>query len=145
MDLIAQYSTNDYIVEVFAIAAILGVLVGAIASSKGKSFVGWWLFGTLLFLPAIIVVLLMPSEAGKTLPAGGPQASDIVWLRSGVKHLLGYTIGQPYYGIWDRERPGPPSQRFPYTEHGKSEAIAVFEQLEPNADVLSAPVPPPPT
>lgn len=36
------------------ILAILGCIPGAIASSKGRPFLGWWLYGALLFIVALI-------------------------------------------------------------------------------------------
>lgn len=45
--------------EVLIIAAVIGCLPAAIAQSKGRSFVLWWLFGTLFFvgaLPASLIV-----------------------------------------------------------------------------------------
>jgi len=41
-------------------AALLGVITGAVAQHKGESFFGWWLFGTLLFIIALPMVLIMP-------------------------------------------------------------------------------------
>jgi hypothetical protein len=35
------------------IALCLGVIPGAIASSKGRSFVAWWLYGAALFVVAL--------------------------------------------------------------------------------------------
>jgi hypothetical protein len=45
--------------EILVLASILGCIPGAIAQRKGRSFVGWWIFGTLLFvvaLPASLIV-----------------------------------------------------------------------------------------
>jgi uncharacterized membrane protein (DUF4010 family) len=39
------------------IACLLGLVVGYIAESKGRSFFKWWLYGTLLFIVAIVHVL----------------------------------------------------------------------------------------
>lgn len=43
------------------IAALLGLIPAFIAQSKGRSFGGWWLYGFLLFIVAIIHVLFVPS------------------------------------------------------------------------------------
>jgi hypothetical protein len=40
-------------------AMLLGVITGAIAQKKGESFLLWWLFGTLLFIIALPMVLLI--------------------------------------------------------------------------------------
>lgn len=47
---------------VLLVAVGLGVVVGLIARSKGRSFAGWFVFGFLLFIVAIIVVLVIPSK-----------------------------------------------------------------------------------
>ena len=44
------------------IAAFLGIITGLIAQSKGRSFAAWWLYGTLLFIIAIVHVLVIPSK-----------------------------------------------------------------------------------
>ncbi|HCC8021689.1 TPA: zinc ribbon domain-containing protein [Klebsiella pneumoniae] len=43
------------------VAALLGLIPAFIAQSKGRSFGGWWLYGFLLFIVAIIHVLFVPS------------------------------------------------------------------------------------
>ena len=43
-------------------AAILGLIPGFIAKSKGYSFGAWWLYGFLIFIAAIIHVLFIPNK-----------------------------------------------------------------------------------
>jgi len=43
-------------------AAILGLITGFIAKSKGYSFGAWWLYGFLIFIIAIIHVLVIPNK-----------------------------------------------------------------------------------
>ena len=43
-------------------AAILGLIPGFIAKSKGYSFSAWWLYGFLIFIVAIIHVLFIPNK-----------------------------------------------------------------------------------
>ena len=50
---------------------------------------------------------------------------------SGVRYLLGY--GTDFFGIWDRNAPGGPVQRFPRTDDGWREAWTSFSALEPNS------------
>jgi hypothetical protein len=57
---------------------------------------------------------------------------------------MGYVVEPPYYGIWNRGEPNSPAMRFPYSEHGKAEAVARFYQLEPRGQDLSVPSTPPP-
>lgn len=44
---------------IFIIAIIIGVIPGAIAQSKGHSFVAWWVYGALLFIVALPHSLLL--------------------------------------------------------------------------------------
>lgn len=50
----------------------LACIPGFIADSRGRSFVGYWLFGLVAFVPALVVVLLQPplvtSAAGSMRP-----------------------------------------------------------------------------
>lgn len=48
--------------EFLFFAAILGVLVGMIAKSKGRDFFPWWLYGTLIFIVAIVHVLIIKPD-----------------------------------------------------------------------------------
>lgn len=66
------------------IAALLGLIPAAIASRKGRSFGLWWLYGTLLFIVALIHSLAIrsatPTEelqpmcpsCGKRVDVGAP-------------------------------------------------------------------------
>jgi len=40
----------------------------SIASSKGRTFFGYWLFGLFFFLPALVVVLLQPPLVSSNAP-----------------------------------------------------------------------------
>ena len=71
--------------EILFIAAILGVVVGMIAKSKGREFFPWWLYGTLLFIVAIVhVILIKPDEqhVERDALAGGnkkcPQCAEFI-------------------------------------------------------------------
>lgn len=55
---------------VLIIAACLGVIPGIVASNKGYSFVGWWIFGAALFVVALpMALILRPNEVGLTRSA----------------------------------------------------------------------------
>lgn len=45
--------------EILFFALVLGLLPGAIARSKGRSFVAFWIFGAALFIVALPWALLM--------------------------------------------------------------------------------------
>jgi hypothetical protein len=83
--------------EILFLAAILGVVVGMIAKSKGRDFFPWWLYGTLIFIVAIVHVLLIkPSEAHEergALAAGGkkcPRCAEIVKEQASVCRFCGH-------------------------------------------------------
>ncbi|HFK8262126.1 TPA: hypothetical protein ACGZ3Y_004571 [Klebsiella pneumoniae] len=45
--------------ELLIICAIIGCIPAAIASSKGRSFFAWWVYGALLFIVALIHSLII--------------------------------------------------------------------------------------
>ncbi|MCX5841940.1 MAG: zinc ribbon domain-containing protein [Deltaproteobacteria bacterium] len=62
------------------LAIILGVIPAAIAQKKGRSFVGWWIFGAALFiiaLPASLIVKPLNVEPPDTLRKCPKCAEDI--------------------------------------------------------------------
>jgi len=58
---LARYSTGVQVNPIIWIVAViaLGIIPGAIAQSKGESFVFWWLFGALLFIVALPLSLMI--------------------------------------------------------------------------------------
>jgi hypothetical protein len=50
------------IMEFLLIAAVIGLLPAAIAQSKGKSLIAWWLYGAALFIVALHHALMMKSD-----------------------------------------------------------------------------------
>ncbi|HZD78500.1 MAG TPA: hypothetical protein VE646_00455 [Actinomycetota bacterium] len=66
-------------------------------------------------------------------PGGGPTEPSeqaLQYTHSGRRYLLGY--GPDHFGIWDRERPGGPVERFPRTDEGWRSAWTRFDALEPD-------------
>lgn len=49
--------------ELIIICAIIGCIPAAIASSKGRSFFAWWVYGALLFIVALIHSLIIKKDA----------------------------------------------------------------------------------
>ena len=45
--------------EYILLPILLGLLPACIAQHKGRSFVGWWIFGALLFIVALPAILLV--------------------------------------------------------------------------------------
>ena len=70
--------------------------------------------------------------------ASATGALNVRWIRSGDRFMLGHTQEEPhFYGIWARDGGAEPRARFPFTEHGKSEATSAFLTVEPNAADVS--------
>lgn len=123
-------------------------------STFAKSPAAWVLGCLLLWIVVFPIYLVQRSSVPlksdgamqRGLAASGASAlSDRVWMGSGHRYLLGYTISAPIYGIWDHSNLSLPAHRFPYSEHGKAEASKLFEQLEPRAEsVISPSLPAPP-
>ena len=59
-----------------------------------------------------------------------PETGNVRYTHSGYRHVLGY--GADYFGIWDRQAPTSPTERFPRTDEGWRQAWARFAALEPN-------------
>lgn len=65
-----------------------------------------------------------PSAAAETQPG------DVRYTHSGYRYVLGYSADA--FGIWDRQSPEQPSERFPRTDEGWRQAWLRFVALEPN-------------
>jgi len=66
--------------EIIVFASLLGCIPGAIAQCKGRSFVIWWIFGTLLLviaLPASLIVRRKSSSPLNLSPAPSDD-SDLI-------------------------------------------------------------------
>lgn len=57
--------------EILIFAILLGLIPASIAQHKGRTFLGWWLFGSLLLIVALPMVLLLDP-----LPAS-PKANQL--------------------------------------------------------------------
>ena len=65
--------------------------------------------------------------------APAPAASSGVaqkYTHSGYRYVLGY--GADFFGIWNRDDPSTPTDRYPRTDQGWRDAWSKFVQLEPN-------------
>lgn len=54
----------EYCVSVSILATLLGIIPAAIAKSKGRSFLGWWVFGAALFIVALPCAILVGTDQG---------------------------------------------------------------------------------
>jgi len=62
--------------------------------------------------------------------ASSPAEPSIRYTHSGYRYVLGY--GPDHFGIWDRQSPNAPAERFPRTDEGWGQAWTRFVSLEPN-------------
>ena len=65
-----------------------------------------------------------------TPPASSAAEPSIRYTHSGYRYVLGY--GPDHFGIWDRQSPNAPAERFPRTDEGWGQAWTRFVSLEPN-------------
>ena len=48
--------------EIFFIAILIGLIPASIARSKGRSFIGWWIYGAAIFIIALPHSLLLKAN-----------------------------------------------------------------------------------
>lgn len=72
------------------------------------------------------------SSATTATAAAAAPASDrsTRYTHSGYRYVLGF--GSDYFGIWDRQSPDTPAERFVRTDEGWRQAWTRFAGLEPN-------------
>jgi hypothetical protein len=71
---------------------------------------------------------------GPTPPTGSDEALE--YTHTGRRYVLGF--GQDFFGIWDRQRPGPPIAKFPRTDNGWRQAWTRFAAEEPYSTTVAA-------
>jgi hypothetical protein len=59
-----------------------------------------------------------------------PTTTEVRYTHSGYRYVLGY--GADFFGLWDRQSPSVPNERFPRTDEGWQQAWTRFVALEPN-------------
>jgi hypothetical protein len=77
--------------------------------------------------------VLQQSPQAAAQPASqsaGPAAASIRYTHSGYRYVLGY--GPDFFGVWDRQSPSVPTERFPRTDDGWRLAWTRFVGLEPS-------------
>lgn len=73
-----------------------------------------------------------PASTGPGTAATGSGPDDLSSVRythSGYRYVLGY--GADFFGVWDRQSPTTPAERFPRTDDGWRQAWTRFTALEP--------------
>jgi hypothetical protein len=82
-----------------------------------------------------------PQPQGDQLRAGASDAAPteaVGFSHTGYRYLLGH--GADFFGIWDRQAPGPPIQRYPRTDEGWGTAWQHFVSLEPGGQPVGSPI-----
>jgi hypothetical protein len=76
------------------------------------------------------------ASQGSSMTPGSSAATTagtdtaVRYTHSGTRYLLGY--GDGFFGIWDRQNPAAPVERFPRTDDGWGEAWRRYTQIETN-------------
>jgi hypothetical protein len=77
----------------------------------------------------VTAVTAAPSSGAEAAaPAAGGSDRVMRYTHSGTRYLLGY--GEGFYGIWDRESPATPLERFPRTDAGWADAWRRYTSIE---------------
>jgi hypothetical protein len=92
--------------------------------------------------PAPSASMTQPMSTGSSTSSGSPPGSSMggvssagsgtaqKYTHSGYRYVLGY--GPDFFGIWNRDNPSMPTERYPRTDQGWRDAWAKFASLEPN-------------
>jgi len=70
------------------------------------------------------------SPEASAAPSSGAGPSNVRYTHSGYRYVLGY--GADFFGVWDRQAPTAPMERFARTDEGWRMAWTRFVTLEPN-------------
>ena len=74
-------SSSNYLLQLWALASLLGLIPAYIAHRKGRSFGWWWIYGSMIFIVAFFHALLikplvkvppLPEPPPAPVPAPGP-------------------------------------------------------------------------
>ena len=82
--------------------------------------------------PTLGVPAATPAVESAATPAVEPPTSDqkVEFTHSGERYLLGYT--DDFFGIWDRQSPAAPTERFPRTDDGWRQVWQRYAAAETN-------------
>jgi hypothetical protein len=90
--------------DTLILCLILGVIPGAIAQSKGRNFIDWWLYGALLFVVALLHALAI---SGKKCP----YCAEVIKPEACVCHYCGRDV--PAVVVPDKPRLSAKAQMKP--------------------------------
>ncbi len=86
--------------ELLISAVIIGLIPAFIASSKGRSFLLWWLYGSLIFIVAIIHAIMIKSEDSDAVGRACPFCAERIKAEAVVcKHCGRESEPQPVQAI----------------------------------------------
>jgi hypothetical protein len=83
-------------------------------------------------VPSSVAPATVPSSAPAAVPAAEPAPAEqkIEFTHSGERYLLGYA--DDFFGIWDRQSPAAPGERFPRTDDGWRQVWQRYAAIEAN-------------
>ena len=78
----------------------------------------------------------MPAtSAAPQLQMAPSDNAALQYTHTGTRYLLGY--GQTFFGIWDRQNPSSPVERFARSDDGWGQAWQRYTQIENNFTEVS--------
>jgi hypothetical protein len=111
---------------------------GPSSSATNEQPTAW---GSVSSTPAPSPSMTQPMTTGSSTGSGSPLGSSMgapsagsgtaqKYTHSGYRYVLGY--GPDFFGIWNRDNPSMPTERYPRTDQGWRDAWTKFASLEPN-------------
>lgn len=76
-------------------AALIGLIPAVIAAKKGRNFIGWWVYGTLLFIVAIIHSILIDRIDAPGTTRECPYCAETIKAKATVCRFCGREVPQP--------------------------------------------------
>jgi hypothetical protein len=72
--------------------------------------------------------MAVPADTNQAAQTDPSDTDAMQYTHSGTRYLLGY--GKTFFGIWDRQNPASPVERFPRTDEGWASAWRRYTQIE---------------